>query len=330
MRANWLVACGLVSALVLAKSASAQLSQPVVPGTGTFIASVGDNLEDDSFKWLPYNPKASKNIDENPRLPVGRSNNGRWRESSYRGQPDLVKWVETPPGGIDGSQGSLLIRTFWSGVPGVATRESQQDDLVVNCAARLGGPMPVSWTPSCTVRVYLPPFEEWENRTGSSFAFRGDVVGHNPNPKRGLFGIVVGSETEPYWPGLFIQFQSETDRRYSEDSAYFILRAGPRGEDFRGPDINQLGWWTLGMSYTPDGRVHYYASPGVDELTEDDYISSQFCYSFRCQQFKTFYFNVFNANDGRNWSTEWIIDDPSLYLINTQGIAQRRRAHQRR
>jgi hypothetical protein len=29
------------------------------------------------------------------------------------------------------------------------------------------------------------------------------------------------------------------------------------------------------MSFTPDGMVHYFASPGVAELTMDDHITSQ-------------------------------------------------------
>ena len=65
---------------------------------------------------------------------------------------------------------------------------------------------------------------------------------------------------------------------------------------------------------TPDGKVHYYASPGVDDLTSEDHIASQYPYGFRCRQFHTFFFNVANRDDGRTWSTSWVIDDPSLYF----------------
>jgi hypothetical protein len=88
-----------------------------------------------------------------------------------------------------------------------------------------------------------------------------------------------------------------------------------RGGDFRGPQITTTGWWTLGMSVTPDGMVHYYAKPGIEDLNEKDYITSQYPYGYRCQQFSTFFFNVCNGDDGRTSSTDWIIDDPTVYYV---------------
>jgi hypothetical protein len=29
----------------------------------------------------------------------------------------------------------------------------------------------------------------------------------------------------------------------------------------------------------------------------------------------TFFFNIVNNDDGRTWSTKWIIDDPELYVL---------------
>jgi hypothetical protein len=68
------------------------------------------------------------------------------------------------------------------------------------------------------------------------------------------------------------------------------------------------------MSFTSDGMVHYYARPGVEELTEQDYITSQFPYGYRCERFRTFFYNVVNGDDGRNWTTAWIVDDPKVYV----------------
>ena len=90
-----------------------------------------------------------------------------------------------------------------------------------------------------------------------------------------------------------------------------VLSAG----DFRGRQITTTGWWTFGMSVTPDGMVHYYASPGVDDLTEDDYITSQFPYDYRCERFRTFFFNTCSADDGKRWSTAFIVDDPKVYIL---------------
>ena len=72
------------------------------------------------------------------------------------------------------------------------------------------------------------------------------------------------------------------------------------------------------MSFTPDGQVHYYARPGVENLTEEDYITSKFPYSFRCERFRTFFFNVCNRDDGHTWSTPWIVDDPVVYFVQKE------------
>ena len=52
------------------------------------------------------------------------------------------------------------------------------------------------------------------------------------------------------------------------------------------------------MSFSPDGQIHYYASPGVDDLTADDYLASYFPYGNRCLTFNNFFFNVANWDNG--------------------------------
>ena len=84
-------------------------------------------------------------------------------------------------------------------------------------------------------------------------------------------------------------------------------------EDVPGPRITQTGWWTLGMSFTGDGMVHYFASPGVDALTERDHIATTRPYGIMSERLNTFFFNVVTQDDGRSWSTEWVVDDPMLY-----------------
>jgi hypothetical protein len=113
---------------------------------------------------------------------------------------------------------------------------------------------------------------------------------------------------------MFIEFQSKTNER-ENDYAYLRIRADQSGGDFRSRQITTTGWWTLGMSVTPDGTVHYFASPGVDNLAQDDYLGSQYPYGLRAEGFKTFFFNVCNGDDGHNWSTAWTIDDPSVFVV---------------
>ncbi len=289
-------------------------AQVPVPGSGQRITSVGDDFEDPEWSYLPNNPKSSDENDKQKRLPTGRSKNGRWYEGVMRGHPDVVKRVPTPEGGLAGSEGALLMVSRQTGVPGHYSHKMEQDDFIVNTSARLRGSIPVSRSPSIVVRVYLPPWEEWEPRTGPSFGFRAACLTHHrkTEKKKGIFG---GSTTktvlETYWPGMFIQFH-KGDGEKKPNSAALVIRGGPSGHDFMGPKIDQLGWWTLGMSFTPDGAVHYFARPGVEDLTSSDRITSQFPYSYRCEHLDTFFFNVCSGDNGR-WSTPWIIDDAALF-----------------
>ena len=81
-----------------------------------------------------------------------------------------------------------------------------------------------------------------------------------------------------------------------------------------GPEINTTGWWTLGLSVSSNGAIHYYARSGVEDLTPDDYITSQYPYGYRAERFRAAFFNVINGDNGRDWSTTWVIDDTFVYL----------------
>jgi hypothetical protein len=281
---------------------------PFVPGTGVFLEDCCDNFEDGAWSYRYNHPKSSHEQDEKQRGPGGRSSNGLWHEGGKRGTPDLVKRIETPLGGIAGSTGSLMFATRNSGIPGRIANSQQQDDLLMLFDRRLGRSIPVSWQPSATVRVYLPAFDQWENRTGPQFGMRCDCTGRNPD-----------GSTEAYWPGMFLLFQSETNRNVEQDFAKISCRGDRRGQDIRKVNIAEPGWWTLGLSFTADGQVHYYASEGVDDLTEEDHIMSSFPYGMRCMTFNNFFFNVANWENGRTWSTKWVIDDPKIYVQPPEG-----------
>jgi hypothetical protein len=291
-----------VSTCCLAFVAGNARAEIIVPGTGQKVDAVGDDFETPDWEYLHYQPKSSRNIDENERGPLGRSRNGRWLEGPHRGSPDLLRIVPTPRGGIPGSESALQFATLHSGIPGSPTGEPQQDDLMVQVKTRLRRAIPVEWEPSCTVRVYVPPFEKWEDRTGVSFGFRTDLFGS----KKLQFA------TEQYWPGIFFAFRSQTDRKFNQDSAYMLIRADDQGRDLKGPEITP-GWWTLGMSVDSDGMCHFFARQGVDDLTAADRITSQYCYGYRAKRLEVFFFNVVSQDDDQTWSTPWIIDDPTFY-----------------
>jgi hypothetical protein len=138
----------------------------------------------------------------------------------------------------------------------------------------------------------------------------------------GFFGSRSETTNEPYWPGMWINFRSKTSRRIKEDSAFLTIRAETNGRDFRALNIpaDQFGWWTLGMSFTANGMVHYYAHAGVEDLTAADHLASKFPYRYEAQRFRTYFFDACNKNDGKSWSTPFVIDDPQLYLVNASRV----------
>lgn len=295
----------------LAACSSVVRAEELVPGTGTKLTQVGDDFEDEKWEYYPNLPKSSENIDDVQRLPGGIAKNGRWYEGIMRGTPDVVKRVDTPEGGLEGSKGSLLMRSLHTGIPGRPSYDMQQDDFIADVADRLGGAIPVSQRPNVVVRVFLPPLSQWERRSGAHFAFRTAVDTHawKREDGRRQFG------REIYYPGLFVEFNPKEATGLKYDTAFLRVRAANNGGDYKGPQITTTGWWTMGMACTADGQIHYYAKAGIEDLTAEDKIASHYPYGYRCERFKTFFFNVCNADNGRTWSTPFIIDDPTLYFV---------------
>ncbi len=301
--------------------AKAPPKKPVlVPGTGSVVKGGGDDFEAENWQWYYNHPKSSEEQDKRLRAPTGRTRDGNWFEGPKRGTPDVVKRIELPAQGIEGSAHGLLISTLHAGIPNRVTHQMQQDDLVFNLMRVAGRGMSVADSPSVVVRVYLPPFEQWENRSGPSFGFRAGCYTHaiitgDDHPQEGRWGL------EEYWPGMFICFESSHEKRFKQDGAFLRVRGGRNGGEVMGPRITELGWWTLGLSFSPDGMVHYFASPGVDALTMDDHITSQYPYGYRTELVKTYFFNVCSRDDGKTWSTPWVIDDPKVYFVKRPQMA---------
>jgi hypothetical protein len=249
-----------------------------------------------------------------------------WFEGPKRGIPDVVKRVPLPAPGLEGSEHGMLIATLRAGIPGRVTYQMQQDDLIFSMSKAAGSGLSVRDSPSIVTRVYIPPFEQWEQRRGSSFGFRAGCFTHaiitgDDHPDEGKFGL------EEYWPGMFINFQPKNEKaKIMEPSASILVRAGKRGLEVQGPKITELGWWTLGLSFSPDGMVHYFASPGVDDLTMDDHITSQFPYGYRTELVKTFFYNVCTMDDGKTWSTPWVVDDPRVYFVKRPQVATQQKS----
>ena len=308
----------IVAALLVLVSAPRTQAQ-VVPGTGEKLSEVGDDFEDANWSFIPNLPKSSNNIDKQVRYPSGQVNNNRWFESLLRGQPDVVERVATPAGGLPSSKGAMKLRSVQTGIPGVPSHKMQQDDFIMNGNTRFGGNIQSAMSPNAVCRVYVPPFAQWEQRTGSSLGFRIETLTHVMKPVTGAskFFKKAGKtrQLDQAWPGMFIQLNSKTDGVNKEDSAVFVIRADEYGQDFvAGPVIKEPGWWTLGLTLSTDGRVHYYAVQGVGRLKATDRIASTMPYGEPNLQMNTVFFNVMNSDNGRTWSTEWIIDDVEVFV----------------
>ena len=310
--------CATVCLIVFIQSwASGQQQKPLVPGTGELVTEVGDDFEDPNWTFHANLPKVYNQKDNTlaKNFPVGFSANGRWHEGKMRGQPDSVRRVATPEGGLVGSKGALAIRSLHTGGPRPSFQQ-QQEDFIANISDRLGT-VSVSQAPSIVTRVWLPPIDQWENRTGCHFAFR---VGLETNPRSVMRGGIRTSDFEGYyWPGMFIHLDSKEGKGGTgeqHDYAHIWIKATDDGRRMQGPQIKTTGWWTLGMSITTDGRVHYFAKPGVENLTEKDLIGSSYPFGYRAQRLRSFFFNVCNGDDGRTWSTEFVIDDTQLFMAN--------------
>ena len=283
----------------------------LVPGTGKKLETVGDDFEDPEWRFIGNWPKSTEENNDRHSYPSGKSANSRWYEGMKRGQPDFIRRVPTPGGGLVGSEGSLLIRSLQTGIPGIPSYRTQQDDLIADTMYRLGRPIAAGRMPSVVTRVYLAPFEKWERRKGPTFAFRLACEPANP---RARSHRDHSNEPDTSWPGLLIDFHPKRGEKQPEDMASFRIRAS-RGGDYRGPAITETGWWTFGMSVTPDGMVHYYAHKGIEDLTAEDRIASQYPYGYRAREMRTFFFNVLSGDDGKTWSTPWIVDDPTVFAV---------------
>lgn len=293
---------------------------PFAPGTGVREEHVGDDFENTGWTYIPNNPKCSQELEGGAgyRPPAGISFNRRWIESTYRGHPDYIARIATPAGGVPGSAGAMLMRTLNSGrliPPGAPTYTVQQDDFMTDttwlerqivytsgATTNWAHVVPVSCRPSVLVRIYLPPFSQFPQQLEQHdvFALRTQMYSQ-------------GSSGPNYWPGIWLRY-------YRPGGAvYFRIRAAENGSDYYVTSTTTPGWYTLGMSFSEDGMVHYYAAGGVGALTETNRLASHRPYGLSAAFLNEFYFCVTSPDDGVTWSADWIVDDMFLYSADTDG-----------
>jgi hypothetical protein len=291
--------------------------QPIVPGTGIKLDQVGDDFEDPNWSYQFNLPKVFNDKDTplSKNMPGGVSANGRWFEGMKRGQPDVIRRVQPPEGGLPGSQGALLLCSLRTG-GSYPSNSLQQEDFVASVFQRVGK-ISVARQPSVVTRVWMPPFEEWENRVGQChFAFRLALEKQPFGSWTQLSSHGTENEDDHFWPGIFVNLVRNPEAQ-NDGHPYAIgmwMKASAQGRQLKGPVSTQTGWWTMGMSVSADGRVNYFAKPGVDDLTEQDMIGSDYPFGYRAVLFRNFFFNVCNGDNGHSWSSQFVIDDPAVYV----------------
>ena len=105
---------GMFCGATHAQYADRSFSRVPVPGTGTKIDYVGDDFEASDWRFVHNMPKSSSELNERTYGPMAYSVNRRWAEGPMRGQPDVLKVIQTPPGGLAGSAQALQITTLRS------------------------------------------------------------------------------------------------------------------------------------------------------------------------------------------------------------------------
>ena len=279
-----------------------------IPGAGRRIAEIGDDFEDPAWEYIYNDPKSCQDLDAQKRnKPLGYSANGRWAESGYRGHPDVIERITPPAGGIAGSQGALLLKTLESGCPGEYNNQREQEDFLAT--------FPQTFTPaqrpSVVVHYYLPPYDQWRPRLhAAQLSIRTQTLSH-----------VKGGEPDPngwIWPGMWIVFRPASEQ-YPTDTAYIRMRANEEGHDQAAIGLYP-GWWTFGLSFSKDGKVHYFASEGAEPLDASDHLGSFYPYGRVIDEISSLFINVITVHDGATWSTEWIVDDAFFFVDDSAAV----------
>ena len=93
------------------------------------------------------------------------------------------------------------------------------------------------------------------------------------------------------------------------------------GRDIPALNITKTGWWTFGMSVTLGRPLPLLRQDGVADLTVGRLHHLDAALQHPATHFNTIFFNVCSADNGQNWSTPWIIDDPEVFYIDSRKTA---------
>jgi hypothetical protein len=157
------------------------------------------------------------------------------------------KWVIPPAGGKPDSLGALEI--------GRINDSDQQEMLSPTFKKKLGKVLKRADKPVFSVRVYLPPFNEWGN--GYGFGFRQQTYA------RAIESSIPAAVDDKYSTSIWVKSDWRGIR------FYFRAANGRQGDEPDGPMV-QPGWWTWAIAFDDNGIGHYYISKGTNVPTKND------------------------------------------------------------
>lgn len=217
-----------------------------------------------------------------------------------RGDPELLKCIATPDGGKNGSTRALEIRTNEID----SDKVPYQEDLrTINFEKKLGRKLTRTDQPVVTVRVWLPPFDQWGDYY--KFGFRQEFIRKND------------FQYYQYYASIFFV--------YDKPRPFFIFRIHPNLEkkaiEILGGPIRKPGWWTLAIAFDEKGVDYYYARPGVDIPTEEDKIfdtrqlkAKEDTYDSSMDKVAYSFFSLMYPETG-NASPQFVIDDYEVWVV---------------
>ena len=122
------------------------------------------------------------------------------------------------------------MQSLYTGVPGVFSGQTHQDDFIGLVDTRLGQSISVSRTPSVVAHVYVPEWSKWERREGNSFCFRAacDAYTQKPTPEDYSALAVMSYCARRILARHAVLFSSGRRRQKARFSCSLMVRAGPK------------------------------------------------------------------------------------------------------
>lgn len=158
-------------------------------------------------------------------------------------------------------------------------------------------PRPVlnSERPFCVAHIWLPPFNEWPTTPN----YNGNYIycGFRVTETRTQQGALL-------YPGIFLGRDGTNNPvLYTRILAGFD---GPRG-------LLVSGWWTVGIGWSAEGVISFYAAPGKVELTETDKFATDTALFPVLMKSVNGWFLDCSVEQGATVSSPWYFGDVQLF-----------------